>query len=160
MELDRYLELIKKTPEEVREELTPSATERVKRSLALSQLSEEEKIEVSEMDIDDEIERLVSQASAGNADQVERYRRIFQSPEARASLSRSLLTRKTLDRLIEIAGQDGAAPKARKEEQVKESSGRGHRTGARGRTSIGKSASGGRRIGRPGVSPASTGGIP
>jgi trigger factor len=112
MELDRYLELVKKSPEEVRDELTPSATERVKRSLALSRLSEDEKVEVQEMDIDDEIERLVSQASAGSPDQVERYKRIFQSPEARASLSRSLLTRKTLDRLVEIAGQDGAAPKA------------------------------------------------
>jgi trigger factor len=119
MELDRYIELIKKTPEELREELTPSATERVKRSLVLSQLSEEQKIEVGEMDIDDEIERLVSGASAGNADQVERYRRIFQSPEARTSLSRSLLTRKTLDRLTEIAGQDGTVPKAAKKSKSK-----------------------------------------
>ena len=111
MELDRYLELIKKTPEQVREELTPSATERVKRSLALSQLSDDEKIEVEEMDIDDEVEKLISQASGGNEDQVERYRRIFQSQEARASLSRSLLTRKTMDRLVEIAGGDGATPK-------------------------------------------------
>ena len=121
MELDRYIELIKKTPEELREELTPSATERVKRSLALTQLSEAEKIEVSEIDIDDEIERLVSQASAGNADQVERYRKIFQSPEARTSLSRSLITRKTLDRLTEIAGQDGTAPKVAKKSKSKKS---------------------------------------
>lgn len=102
MELDRYLELIKKTPEEVREELTPSATERVKRSLVLSQLSDDENIEVTEQDIDNEIDRLVSGASASDPEQIERYRAIFRSAEARASISRSLLTRKTLDRLTEI----------------------------------------------------------
>jgi trigger factor len=107
MELDRYLELIKKTPDEVREELTPSATERVKRSLALSQLSEDEKIEVGETEIDAEIDRLVSGASAGNSEQVERYRQIFRSAEARASLQRSLLTRKTLERLTEITSEGG-----------------------------------------------------
>lgn len=116
MELDRYLELVKKTPEEVREELTPSATERVRRSLALSQLSDEETIEVTETDIDDEIEKLVSQASGGEPEQVERYKRIFQSAEARASLERSLLTRKTMDRLVEIAGGEAAAPAADKKE--------------------------------------------
>jgi FKBP-type peptidyl-prolyl cis-trans isomerase (trigger factor) len=119
MELDRYLELVKKTPEQIREELTPSATERVKRSLVLSKLTEEENIEVGETDIDDEIDRLVSGASAGNAEQVERYRAIFRSEEARSSISRSLLTRKTLDRLTEITSQDGAAPAAKKSKSKK-----------------------------------------
>jgi len=109
MELDRYLELVKKSPEEIREELRPSATERVKSSLVLSQLSDDEKIEVTESDIDAEIERLVSGASAGNPEQVERYRQIFRPAEARASLSRSLLTRKTLERLTEITSE-GSAP--------------------------------------------------
>lgn len=111
MEIDRYLELIKKTPAEVREELMPSATERVKRSLALSQLAESENIEVADNEIDEEIDRLVSQAGAGDPAQLERYRQIFRSPEARASLQRSILTRKTVDRLVEIASQaDGSRP--------------------------------------------------
>jgi trigger factor len=111
MEIDRYLELLKQDKAQVREELRPSATERVKRSLVLGQLADSEKIEVAEADIDTEIERLIAGASGGSEEQIQRYRQIFRSPEARASLSRSLQTRKTLERLVEIASQDGAAPK-------------------------------------------------
>ena len=111
MELDRYFELLKQDKDQVREELRPSATERVKRSLVLGQLADSEKIEVAEAEIDAEIERLIAGASGGNDEQVERYRQIFRSPEARSSLSRSLQSRKTLERLVEIASRDGAAPK-------------------------------------------------
>ena len=117
MELDRYLELIKKTPEEVREELRPSATERVKRSLVMGQLADTEKIETTAADVEAEVQKLIAQASAGSDEQVERYRRIFESPEARASLGRSLVTRGTMERLVEIASQaDGvtAAPRKKK----------------------------------------------
>ena len=114
MELDRYLELIKKSTEEVREDLAPSATERVRRTLALSQVADEEKLEVTDADIDAEIEKLISQAAGANQEQLDQYRKIFQSPEARRSLSSSVLTRKTMDRLVEIASQeDGAKPKAK-----------------------------------------------
>jgi trigger factor len=111
MELDRYLELIKKTPEEVREELRTSATERVKRSLVLGQLADTEKIETTDADVEAEVQKLIAEAGGGDDEQVERYRRIFQSPEARASLGRSLVSRRTVERLVEIASQaDGAAP--------------------------------------------------
>jgi trigger factor len=110
MELDRYFELLKQDKAQVREELRPSATERVKRSLVLGQLADSEKIEVADADIDAEIERLIAGASGGDDQQIERYRQIFRSPEARASLSRSLQTRKTLERLVEIASQDGTDP--------------------------------------------------
>ncbi len=110
MDLERYLQLVGKTPEAVREELTPSATQRVRRSLALSELAEQEKIEVDDADIGAEIDSMVAQASGGNEEQAQQYRQLFQSPEARASVGRSLLTRKTMERLVEIAGQaDGAA---------------------------------------------------
>jgi trigger factor len=117
MELERYLKLVGKTPDAIREELTPSATERVKRSLALSRLAEDEKIELEDSGIDAEIASMVAQASAGNDEQAQQYRQMFQSPEARASLGRSLLTRKTMERLVEIAGQaDGARASAKKSE--------------------------------------------
>lgn len=126
MELDKYLELIRKTPEEVREELIPSATERVKRSLALSQLAEAEEIKVEDAEIDSEIDKLITQASAGNPDQAARYRQIFRSPEARASLSRSLLTRKTMERLVEIASQaDGVKPTKKKSKPAEAAEGSG-----------------------------------
>lgn len=101
--VEAYLELIKKTPQEIREDLAPVAAERVKRSLALSEFAEAEGIEVEASDVDAEIEKLV--ASAG--EHAERMTQIFSDKEARASIERSLLTRNTIDRLADIAGRDG-----------------------------------------------------
>lgn len=102
--VESYLELIKKTPQEIRDDLAPSATERVKRSLALSEFAELEGVTVEASDVDAEIEKLV--ASAG--EHAERMRQIFSSQEAKASIERSLLTRHTVDRLADLVGQDGA----------------------------------------------------
>lgn len=110
MELDRYLELIKRSPQELVDDLKPAATERVRRSLVLSQLAVDEKIEVEDADVDAEIERLV-ESSGPQGDQM---RKIFDSPDAKASIGRSLLTRKTLERLVEITGQDGTVKKAKR----------------------------------------------
>lgn len=109
MELERYLELIKRSAQELVDDLKPAATERVKRSLALGQLAEDEKIEVEAAEIDAEIERLVESSGP----QAEQMRKIFESPDAKASVGRSLMTRKTLERLVEIAGQDGTAKKTK-----------------------------------------------
>jgi len=123
LELDKYFELTKQDPAKVREEIRSSATERIRRSLALSKLADEEALDVEEADIDAEIEKIITQATAGNEEQVERYRQVFGSPEARASLARSLVTRKTVERLVEIASQSdgvtakGARPAKKKSKQ-------------------------------------------
>lgn len=109
MELERYLELVKRSAQELVDDLKPAATERVKRSLALSQLAEAEDIKVEPADVDVEIERIVESSGP----QAEQMRKIFSSPDAKVSIERSLLTRKTLERLAEIAGQDGATAKTK-----------------------------------------------
>lgn len=101
--VESYLQLIKKTPQEIKDDLATAATERVKRSLALSEFAEAEGIEVEASDVDAEIEKLVE--SAG--EHAERMKQIFSNEEARASIERSLLTRNTIERLAEIAGRDG-----------------------------------------------------
>ena len=123
LELEKYLELIKRSPQELVDDLKPGATERVKRSLALSQLAEVEEIDVESTEIDAEIEKMI--ASAGQ--QAEQMRSVFSSPDAKAAIERSLLTRKTLDRLAEIVSQDGhvkagrkKAAKGKKAEEPKE----------------------------------------
>jgi trigger factor len=103
-ELDRYLQRIGKSEEEARTELHPVAETRVRRSLVLSELREAEHIEVSDAEVAEEIERLAS--GAGN--QADEFRRLFSSDGAKDSLRRSLMTKKTLDRLVQIAS-DGAA---------------------------------------------------
>jgi len=104
--VESYLELIKKTPEEIKEDLTPTAIERVRRSLVLSKFSDEEEITAESEEVDAEIEKLV--ASAG--DNAERMRQLFSQAEARASIESSLVTRKTVDRLAELVDPNGSAP--------------------------------------------------
>jgi trigger factor len=105
-EMERYLQRVGKSEEELRAELRPLAETRLRRSLVLSQVAEAEHIEVADSEVDAEIERLAS--AAGN--QTEEVRRLFSEQSAKESLRRSLVTRKTLERLVEIAGAQDPAP--------------------------------------------------
>ena len=118
VEVKRYLELVKQTPEQIGEEVGPAAAERVRRSLALAELAAAEGIEIGDAEIDAEINNIIQQATGGSEEQAERYRRLFDSEEARASLGNSLLTRRTLDRLVDIAS-DGAGASAGSAEKPK-----------------------------------------
>jgi len=104
-DVDRYLRSQGKSEEELRQELRPLALERVRRSLILTQVAEAENIDVSDAEIDQEVERLVSSAGP----QGEGVRRFFAEAEGRDALRRRLLTRTTLDRLTSIASGESAA---------------------------------------------------
>jgi trigger factor len=98
-ELEEYLRNINKTEEELHEELNPLATKRVTRSLVLGKVVEEEKIEVSGSEIDTEIENMIKSATE-NKDELEKF---LNTPQARESIKQTLITRKTIQRLVEIA---------------------------------------------------------
>jgi trigger factor len=102
-DVEQYLATIKRAREDLREELLPAATERVRRSLALTQLADQLEIKAEPSEIDVEVERL-----AGSGQQSEQLRKLFGSPDGRAAITRSLITRKTMDHLVEIASRDGA----------------------------------------------------
>lgn len=95
--LEDYLQHANKTEGELRSALEPLATRRVMDSLVLSKVAELEKIEVSKEEIDTEVERL-AQGERG-----EELRKFLGSPAASSSLERALLTRKTVQHLVEIA---------------------------------------------------------
>ena len=97
--LETYLQNINKTENELREEIRPLASKRVAQSLVLGKITEEEKIEVSQSEIDAEIENLTKDATE-NKDELEKF---FGSPQARQSIEQLLVSRKTVQRLIEIA---------------------------------------------------------
>ncbi|MBE0415309.1 MAG: trigger factor [Dehalococcoidia bacterium] len=99
MSLEDYLRSRKKTAEKLREELRPLATRQVTQSLVLTKVAEAERIEVSEEEIDGEIEAMAQ----GVGEKGEELRKMFNSPAARQSLEEMLLTRKTVKRLVEIA---------------------------------------------------------
>ena len=94
-----YLRSINKTEKELREELRPLATKRVIQSLVLGKIAEEEKIEASDSEIDAEIDNMVKSA-AENKDELQKF---LNTPQARESIGQSLITRRTVQRLVEIA---------------------------------------------------------
>jgi trigger factor len=108
--LERYLGQIGKSEEEVRAELRPLAETRLRRSLVLAELAEAEHIEVTDAEVEAEIDRLAS----GAGSQAEELRRLFSGERAREGLGRSLRTRKTFERLAQIAS--GAQQEAGAEE--------------------------------------------
>ena len=97
---EEYLSSINKTEEELREELRPLATKRVTHSLVLGKIAEDEKIEVSDTEIEAEIEGMLTSATE-NKDELNKF---LNAPQSRESIKRSLISRKTVQRLVEIAG--------------------------------------------------------
>lgn len=99
MSLEDFLRISKKSRDEFREELRPVASIQVARSLVISKVSEEEGIAVSDEEIDEEVAQMVK----GVGEQGEELRKLFKSAEARQSLGRMLVSRKTIERLVEMA---------------------------------------------------------
>lgn len=103
---EQYLRQIGKTEEEFIAELRPVAEERVRRSLVLTAVAEAEHLSVEDAEVDAEIERM---AAAGP--QADEFRELFASGSGRSAVRRSMLTRKSLERLAAIAsGETGVEP--------------------------------------------------
>ena len=97
--LEEYLRSKNKTEVELREELSPLATKSVTQSLVLGKITEEEKIEVSPSELNDEIESMTKNA-AENKDELHKF---LDTPQAHQSIEQLLITRKTIQCLVEIA---------------------------------------------------------
>lgn len=114
MDPEEYLRRVQKPVEEIRGLLREPAQERVRRSLTLTALAEAEDIRIEPAEVDAEVERIVASSGA----QAPQIKQLFDSPGGREAIERSLLTRKTLDRLIEIVSGSttgaGAAAKSAK----------------------------------------------
>ena len=114
--LEEYLESINKTSEQLHEELHPLATKRVTRSLVLGKVAEEEKVEVSDVEIDAEIENMLKSATEKKED----LQKLLNTPQSRESIRQLLMTRKTVQRLVEIAkSPTKRSTKAKKEDEQK-----------------------------------------
>jgi len=112
--LEEYLSRINKTEEEIREELRPPATKRTVWSLVLGEVTRAEKIEVGDSEIDTEIKNMTKDTEEGKKDELEGF---LNTPQARESIKQTLMTRKTIQRLVEIAkGSNISIETIRKEE--------------------------------------------
>ena len=97
MNLDQYLKEKDWTKEDwEKKDLLEAATRRVQSALVLSELSKQEKIQITQDELDARHQELLEQYPDPN------MRLQLDTPEARADLSNRVLTEKTLDRLIEL----------------------------------------------------------
>ena len=97
--LENYLVMTGQSKEKYRESLREQAHKRVKGNLALGALIKAENLQVSEKEIDDEIEQILE--SLG--DSADDLRQLFSAEAARNSTRGNLLTRAALDTLKAIA---------------------------------------------------------
>lgn len=93
-----YLEKTTRTEEEVTQALRPIATKRLIQGLVLGKLAEKEEIEIDASEVDNKVDEI-----ANDAEEKEKTRQFFSLPQVRQSIEQSLLTQKTMDRLLEIA---------------------------------------------------------
>ena len=98
--LEEYLRTINKTEEEIREELRPLATKRTIWSLVLGEIAKKEKVKVSDSAINTEIENMTKDTDEGKKDELKGF---LNTPQARESIKQTLMTRKTIQRLVEMA---------------------------------------------------------
>lgn len=111
--LDEYVDIVKKSEDELREETRTTVEEQLQRSYLLTQVAETEGIEATEEDVDAEIEDMADRAG----DQGDQVRQLFMSQENRDSVARSIRSRRTVQRLVDIAkGAEGDAQLAETEE--------------------------------------------
>jgi trigger factor len=112
--MDQYLKSINKTAEQLQEEMRPVAIKNVAAAMVLGKITGEEKIEVTETDIENGINNMTRNVTA---DKKEEFRKLLDTPRTRESLEQSLKTRKTIERLAEIARNTEDLKSEKKEEE-------------------------------------------
>ena len=114
--LEEYFRSINKTEEELREELRPPATKRTIWSLVLGEVATAEEIEVSDSEIDTEIENVTKDTDEAKKDEL---KGLLNTPQSRESIKQTLMTRKTIQRLVAIAKGSNMSVKASQKEGQK-----------------------------------------
>ena len=99
---EKYLQLGGKDEKAVREEAHPQAEKRVKRLLTLMELAEAEKIQVTDKDVDVEIDRraMIAEQQGGRAAQA---RRELSTPDVHHNIEFSIKLGKTIAQMVAIA---------------------------------------------------------
>ena len=105
--LEQYLSIIGKQPEEFQEEARQSATDRLTTTYALETLAELEGITIT----DEDLEKEISDAIEASEDRKEEIEKTFSTEDSRSNLRNMLSRRKTLERLIEIAEGENTSSK-------------------------------------------------
>ncbi len=113
LRLDDYLKSVGKTREQILEEMKPQAEKRVLRSLVLTEFKDREGVTVAPDDVKQAIDAVLVTAEGQSVE----LERALNTDSSRAAVERTLVTRKTLDRLAEIVTQPAASNAASNEEK-------------------------------------------
>ncbi len=106
LDMDTYLSYIGKTEEEWREQLKPQAEQRLHTFLVLRKLARDEEIDIEPEELQAEIDTMISDSGESQA----AIRQALSSENALDSFRSSLLSRKVMQRLVEIIeGRSGSA---------------------------------------------------
>lgn len=104
MSIDEYLRMTNKSADEIKSEMRPDVANRVRNSLVLEAFGEAEGVEVTDEDINNEIETMV-----GDGEQAEQMKELYQSDYFKNMLRSQLENRKITEHLIEfVSGGAGA----------------------------------------------------
>jgi trigger factor len=98
--MDAYLSTIGKTADELHEDARIPAIEKIKRTLILRQMAEEEGVEVSDEEVDAEIDTVMQLQATMMGDSFSEY---INSEDGRRSVQNVLKNRKTVNILIATA---------------------------------------------------------
>jgi len=98
LNIEKYLELTKKTPADMDKEMKPEATKRVGLAMLLTEVAKAEKLSVTKDDLDGEIERLRAEYPDPKT-QAE-----LDNPQTREELYNHLMSSKVIAKLVEYAG--------------------------------------------------------
>ncbi|MEJ2559316.1 MAG: trigger factor [Anaerolineae bacterium] len=112
LNLDTYLSIQKKTREQLREEFRPAAQERLRRSLALSELVELEDLSVAGHEVSGQIDRLSLMAG----ERGDELRQALATPDNVQYIVNDLLTSKALKRLTQIVKGEAETEKEKETE--------------------------------------------
>lgn len=98
--LQDFIKITGQSEKQIREQFRPRAVERAERALALGKLVEEEELDISDEDIEAEIDAM-SQALGG--DQASRFKQFLMSDQSRVNIANRLATNRATGRLLAIA---------------------------------------------------------
>lgn len=113
MNLADFLKVTGKSEREWRDAVRPQVEERLRRSLVLTQLISESRLEVS----DEEIDQRIARISEAWGNQAERVREQMQGEEGRRNLASNMLVEKVTARLVAIARGEDVPDEPKEEEE-------------------------------------------
>ncbi len=112
MQFEVFLNMIGKTREAYRQDLRPSAEERLRKRLVLNEIARREGLEADPEAVDEQIERMIEMAGPSG----EQMREMLESPEGKLSLSEDLIIEQAQELATQIG--KGEAPPLDEEEEA------------------------------------------